>query len=151
MRAAGVEVSEECAVPLLEGLSGLLCVVPLRVDEIGNDALDHRLGAAVGVCRAGRALLWDGDHVGEAGGVAVDGSRGREDDIADIVLEHSTEKRNAASDVDAVVFEGDLARFSDRLFVVGRVNSYVPDDCRGGRDAGQTAPGNSRLTFRAAK
>lgn len=75
VRAAGVEVSEQSTVPLLERLVGLLQLVPLGIDAVPDDILNHRLGASVGVGRTGRAILGDGNHVGESGSVAVNGSR----------------------------------------------------------------------------
>jgi len=86
----GVEVAEQSTVPLL-GLSfvtGLDGVVALGVDHVGDGGLDGELGVAVGVCRAERAVLWDGDHVREAGCVTVDGGGTGEDDVCDIVLHH---------------------------------------------------------------
>lgn len=60
-------------------------------------------------------MLWDGDHVGETGSVAVHGSRGRENDVGDIVLGHGTQQVDAASDINAVVLERDLGRLANSL------------------------------------
>ncbi|POR37440.1 Putative quinone oxidoreductase [Tolypocladium paradoxum] len=104
--AAGVEVAQQRGVPLLKGLAGLVEVAALGVDAVGDDVLDHRLGAAVGVGRADGAVLGDGDHVGEARRVAVDGGRRGEDDVGDVVALHGPQQGDAAADVDAVVLEG---------------------------------------------
>lgn len=103
MSTARVEVAEQSTVPLLKGLASLLEVVALGVDVVGNDVLNGGLCAAVGVGRADGAILGDGDHVGEAGGIAVDCSRRGENNVADVVAGHGAQERNAAADVDAVV------------------------------------------------
>lgn len=115
MRTARVEVAQQSAVPLLEGLALLLQVSALGVDMVGDDVLNHGLGAAVGVGRANGAVLGDGDHVGESSGIAVDGGGGGEDNVGDIVAGHGLEERDAAADVDAVVLEGDDGRLSNGL------------------------------------
>lgn len=113
--AARVEVAQQGAVEVVEGLAGLLQLVPLGLDVVGDDLFHHGLGVAVRVGRADGAAFGDGDHVGEAGGVAVDGGGGREDDVGHVVLGHGAEEGDSAADVDAVVFEGDFARFTDCL------------------------------------
>lgn len=116
MRASGVEVTQQRRIPLLATrLSPLLCVVPLSFDVVGDDALDCGFGAAVCVGGANRAVLWDGDHVGEAGGIAIDGSGRGEDNVGHIVLGHGAEEGDAAANVHTVVFQGDLARLADSL------------------------------------
>lgn len=82
---------------------------------VRDHGLDSELCVTVWVCRAKWAFLWNRDHVGEAGGIAVDGGRGGEDDVGDIVLLHGAEEAERAIDVDAVVFERDLARLADSL------------------------------------
>lgn len=115
VRPARVEVPQQRAVPLLEGLPGLLQVAALRLDVVGDDHLDGGLCAAVGVRGADGAALRDGDHVREARGVAVDGGRGGEDDVGDGVPGHGAEEGHGAADVDAVVLEGDLGGLADGL------------------------------------
>lgn len=124
MRTARVEVAQQSAVPLLEGLALLLQVGALGIDIVGDDVLNHGLGAAVGVGRANGAVLGDGDHVGESSGIAVDGGGGGEDNVGDIVAGHGLEERNAAADVDAVVLERDNGRLSDSL-EIAVVSSFV--------------------------
>lgn len=87
---SGVEVAEQSTVPLLGlGLvAGLGGVVALGVDHVGDGGLDGELGVAVRVGGAQRAVLGDGDHVGEAGGITVDGGGAGEDNVGDIVLDH---------------------------------------------------------------
>lgn len=104
MRAGGVEVAEEGGVPVLAGFSCFLEVVALRVDVVGDAGFDGGLCAAVGVCGADGADFGDGDHVFEAGGVAVDGGGGGEDDVGDVVAGHGGEEADGAVDVCAVVF-----------------------------------------------
>ncbi len=113
--AAGVEVSQQSAVPLLKRLALLLQPVALSVDVVGNDVLNRGLGAAVGVCGANRAVLGDRNHVGESGGIAVDGSGRRKDDVGDVVAGHGANEADAATDVDAVVLERDFARLANGL------------------------------------
>ena len=114
--AAGIEVAEQGTVPLLVRVAaGLFKLAPLRLDVVCDDILDHDLGPAVCVCGPNGADLGDGDHVGHARGIAVDGGRRGEDDVADTVLLHAAQQRDAAADIDAVVLEGDLARLADGL------------------------------------
>jgi hypothetical protein len=110
-----VEVSKESGVVFVAALAILLCLVALGVDVVGDHSLNTELGVSVGVGRAERALFGNGDHVGEAGGIAVDGCRGREDDVGDVVLGHAAQEAERAEDVDAVVLERDLARLADGL------------------------------------
>lgn len=111
MSTSGVEVSQQSSVPLLgfAGVTSLGEVIALGVDEIGNSGLNGELGVSVRVGRAERAVLGDGDHVGEAGGIAVHGGRTGEDDVVDIVFLHGTEQVDGAIDVDEVVIKGFLA------------------------------------------
>lgn len=113
--AARVEVAQIRAIPLLVGLAGLLQLGALGVDVVLDDLLDHVLSAAVGICWAGRAGLGDGNHIGEAGGVSVDGGGGGEDDVGDIVLGHGAQQRDAATDVDTVILERNLTGFANSL------------------------------------
>lgn len=115
VRAAGVEVAQQSTVPLLERLALLLQVVALSVDVVGDDVLNHGLGAAVGVGRANGAVLGDGNHVGESSRIAVDGGGRGEDNVGDIVAGHGLEEGDAAADIDAVVLERDHGGLSDGL------------------------------------
>lgn len=112
---ARVEVTQIGTVPLLIGLAGLLQVVALGIDVVLDDLLDHELGPAIGVCWASRAGLGDGNHVGEAGGVAVDGSGRGEDDVGDIVLGHRAQQGDASANIDTVVLQRDLAGLANSL------------------------------------
>ena len=100
---------------LAASLAVLLCLAALGVDVVGDHSLDTKLGVAVRVGRAKRALLGNGNHVREAGGITVDSCGGREDDVGDVVLGHAAQEAEGAEDVDAVVLEGDLARLADGL------------------------------------
>lgn len=115
VRASWVEVSEQGTVEDLLVLALLLCLCALSVDVVGDHGLDSELGVAVRVGGAQWALLGNGNHVWEAGGIAVDGRGGGKDDVGDVVLRHGLEEAESAVDVDAVVFERDLARFTDSL------------------------------------
>lgn len=112
---ARVEVTQVGTVPLLIGLAGLLEVVALGIDVVFDDLLNHELGPAVGVCWASRAGLGNGNHVGETGGVAIDGSGRGEDDVGDVVLGHGAEQGDATADIDTVVLQRDLARLAHSL------------------------------------
>lgn len=112
---ARVEVPQQSTIPLLERLAGLLEVVALSVDVVGNEILDSRLCAAVGVGRTNGAVLGNGNHVLEASGIAVDGGRRGEDDVGDIVTVHGTEQSDASADIDAIVFKWLLARLANGL------------------------------------
>lgn len=113
----GVEVAEQSTVPLLGlGLvAGLGGVVALGIDQVGDGGLDSELGVAVGVGGAQRAVLGDGDHVGEAGGITVDGGGAGEDNVGDIVLDHGAQEVDGAVDVDQVVVQGLLAGLANGL------------------------------------
>lgn len=115
MGAARVEVPQQSTVPLLKRLSSLLEVASLGVDVVCDETLDRGLGAAVGVGWPNGAVLGDGDHVLEAGGVTVNCSRGGEDDVGDVVALHGSEEGNAATDIYAVVFERDLTGLTNGL------------------------------------
>lgn len=113
----GVEVTEQGTVPLLGlGLvAGLDGVVALSVDHVGDGGLNGELCVAVGVGGAQRALLGDGNHVGEAGGIAVDGGGAGENNVGDVVADHRAQKVDGAVDVDHVVVQGLLAGLADSL------------------------------------
>ena len=117
MSTGGVEVTEQSTVPLLGlGLvAGLDGVVALSVDDVGDGGLDGELGVAVGVGGTQRALLGDGDHVGEASGITVDGGGRREDDVGDIVADHGAQEADGAVDVDVVVVQRLLTGLTDGL------------------------------------
>lgn len=115
MCATGVEVSQQRAIVFLIWLARLLRIVALRIDVIRDDQFDGRLGAAVWIRGANRAVLWDGDHVLPFCRVAVHCRGGGEDDVWDVILVHAAEEDDGAIDIDAVVFEGFLGRFSNCL------------------------------------
>ena len=118
-----VEVAEESTVPLLGlGLvAGLGGVVALSVDHVGDGGLNGELGVAVGVGGTQRAVLGDGDHVREASGVTVNGGGAGEDNVGDIVLDHGAQEVDGAVDVDQVVVQGLLARFTDSLDLLASI------------------------------
>ena len=119
MRAGGVEVAEECAVPFCSffGLGGFGRVRALGVDVVGDAELDGGFGVAVGVRGADGTFFGDGDHVREASCVAIDGGGGRKDNVGDIVAGHGAEEAYSSVDIDTVVLERDLARFTYCLIV----------------------------------
>ena len=84
-------------------------------DEIADTAFDGDFGISVWVRRAQGAAFGDGDHVGEARGVAVDGGRGGEDDVGHGVARHAAQQAEGAVDVGVVVREGDEGGFADGL------------------------------------
>ena len=85
---------------------------------IGNDSLVRGFGATIWVGGPNGAVFGDGNHVLEAGSVAVDGSRRREDDVGDIVACHGAEKTDRTVDVRTVVLQRNLARFTYSLPLV---------------------------------
>lgn len=82
---------------------------------VGDAHLDGGLGASVGIRRSDRTFFGNRYHVGKAGRVAVDGSGGGKDDVRNIVLGHRAQKADGTVNIDTVVFEGNLCRFSDSL------------------------------------
>lgn len=105
----------------------LLQGIALCVDSIGDDGLDHGFCASVGIGGTDGAVLGDGDHVGDAGGVAVDGRGGGEDYVGDGVGEHAAQEGDGAADVDAVVFEGYFGGFA---YCLGSVSVWLGDGLR---------------------
>ena len=103
---------------MVAALPLLLEIIALSLDVVGDEGFDSGFGAAVGVCRADGADLGDGNHVFEAGGVAVDGSRGGEDYVGDIVPGGRREEADRAIDVCAIVLQGYLARLAYCLQLV---------------------------------
>ena len=124
-----VEVTQQSTVPLLSlgGVASLGGVVALSVDHIGDRVLNGELGISVGVGRAERAVLGDGNHVRETGSIAVDGSGAGEDDVGDVVLDHGAQEADGAVDVYMVVVQGLLAGFAD-----GLVDCEYSGDMKGG-------------------
>lgn len=112
---ARIEVSEKSTVPLLKGLAGFFQFIALGIDPVGDDILNHGLGAAVGVGGTNGAVLGNGNHVGDSSRIAIDSCRGREDNVADIVALHGAEESYAAADIDAVVLERNFTRFTNSL------------------------------------
>lgn len=70
---------------------------------VRDDLLVEKFGLAIGIGGPERAVLWDGDHIREACGVAVNGSGGGEDDVGDVVLGHGSEEADCAVNIDAIV------------------------------------------------
>ena len=105
-----VEVAQEAHIPL-----GIYLL------QVRQHLLEHRLGLAVGVgAMALGALLGDGDD----GGVAIDGGRGREDDVLAAVLAHHVEQAEGAVHVVLVVFQRLGAALADSL-EAGEVDAGV--------------------------
>lgn len=90
MSTSWVEIPQERTVPLLEWLSLLLQVISLRLDVISDDQFNCALGSSVWIRRTNWAVLGDGNHVWHACRVTVDGGRGGEDDVGDIVFCHAS-------------------------------------------------------------
>jgi len=114
--AAGrIEIAEEGAVPVFAALTLLFEVVTLGFDVIGDHSFDCGFRTAVGVCGTDGAVFGDWDHVGEAGGVAVDGGGAGEDDVADVMGGHGGEEVDCTEDVCAVIFQRDFGGFANSL------------------------------------
>ena len=103
---------------MLAFLALFLEIVTLSFHMIGNDSLVRGFGATIRVGGPNGAVFGDRYHILEAGGVAVDGSRRREDDVGDIVTCHRAEKADRTVDVRAVILQGNLARFTYGLPLV---------------------------------
>ena len=85
--------------------AGLLEVVALGLDVVGNNRLIGGLSAAIGISRANWAVLGNGDHVWKARCVAINGGRRGEDNVGDVVFRHAAEQTYGAVDIGAVVLE----------------------------------------------
>lgn len=103
MRAGRVEVAQQCRVPVVSRLALRLEAVALGFDVVGDAGLDGGFCAAVGIGGPDGAFFRDGDHVGKASGIAVDGSRGGENDVGDIVLCHGSKEADGAVDIGAII------------------------------------------------
>lgn len=111
MSTCRVEITQQSGIPFrsLLGLTLLSEVVALSVDEIGDGSLNGEFGVSVRVGGTEGAVFGDGDHVGEASSIAVDGGGAGEDNVIDIVFLHGAEEVDCAVDVDEVVIEGFFA------------------------------------------
>jgi len=83
---------------------------------------DHELcavlGVAVRICGTEWTFFWNGNHIRDTGGIPVDGCGGGIDNIGDIVSLGRSEQAQSSVDIDMIVLEGDLARFTDSLRVL---------------------------------
>lgn len=113
--ACRVEVSQKCSVELLAALASLLGLDSLAVDKVGDHRLHSELGVSVWVCGSQWALLWNGDHVGEAGRVSVDCCTAGEDNVGDLVLLHAPQQAECAVNVHVVIVQRLLSRLSHSL------------------------------------
>jgi hypothetical protein len=127
--AAGrVEVPQESGVVLVAALASLLRRVALCVDVVGDHSLDTELGVSVRVGGTKRALLRDGNHVGEACSIAIDCRGRREDNVGHVVLLHAAQQAERPIDVNAVVVERDLAGLADGLSSLSASSIMYPTD-----------------------
>lgn len=92
---------------------------------VSDDALDRGLCSSIGICWADRAMFRDGNHIGESSCVAIDGSRGGEDDIKHIVFGHRTEKADCAVNIGTVIFERNFSRFSNSLEMINDIKDCL--------------------------
>lgn len=113
--ACRVEVSQQRSIPLLIWLARLLQIIPLSIDVISDDRFDHAFSVSIWIGGANWAILGNGYHVGNSSRIAVDGRRRGEDDVGNIVLGHAAEEGDGSTNIDAVVFEGDLGGFTNGL------------------------------------
>lgn len=114
---SGVEVAKDGSVPLLGLLliASLLGGHALSGNHILDGVLNGNLGMTVGICGVKRAVLRNGDHVLEAGRIAIDSRRRREDDLVDIMLDHALEEVDRTTNIDAEVLKWLLHRFTNGL------------------------------------
>jgi hypothetical protein len=82
---------------------------------ICDNQLNGGLCSSVWICRSDGALLWDWYHVGKSSSVAIDGRRRGEDDIGHVVLGHAAKEGDCATNIDAVVLEGNFGGFANSL------------------------------------
>jgi hypothetical protein len=113
--ASGVEVAQKCTVPLGSILALLCGLVTHGVNPGSDHLLDSNFGVAICVGWAKWADLRDGDHVGEAGSIAIDGSRRGEDNVSDIVLLHRSQQAQTAVHIDTVVLKRNFAGLTNSL------------------------------------
>lgn len=116
--AAGrVEVAQQTSIPLLHPrrVALFLCFGALRVDVVRDHQLRCKLGVAIWIGRPQGALFGDGNHARHSSCVAVDGRRGRVDDIGDIVARGRREEGQRPVDIDSVVVQRDLSRLAHCL------------------------------------
>jgi hypothetical protein len=122
--SGGVEVAQKSTVPLGAARALLLCILALSLDVGADQFFNSILCVSVRVGGAQWAVFGNGNHALEACGIAVDGGRGREDNVGDIVAGHGLQKGDGTADVDAPVLERDLARLADSL-QGGKVDDIV--------------------------
>lgn len=120
MSTRRVEVSKETSIPHVGFLSNYVRRVFKSIGALGRDMVGYHVlhggfGIAIGICGTDWALFRNGDHVGKAGCVAVDGRGGGEDDVGNIVAGHGTEETEGTVDIDMVIIEGSFTRFTDGL------------------------------------
>ena len=97
------------------GFPLFLQVVSLRLNMICNNHFNHALRTPVRVRRTDGTLFRDWNHVRESSRIAIHGGRRGEDDVGHIVSAHAAQERDRASNVDAVVLERLLTRFTYSL------------------------------------
>lgn len=97
-------------------------VVALSFDMVGDAGFDGSFGAAVGVGGTDGAFFGNGDHMGKASRVAIDGGRGGEDDVGDIVLCHRREEADGPVDICAIVLQRNLTRFANCLRLISKTS-----------------------------
>lgn len=90
VRSSRVEISQQSSIPGFNRLAFFLQLVPLSLDVIDDDQFDCALCSTVWVCGADWAVLRNGNHVGNSSRITVDGGRGGEDDVANIVGGHAS-------------------------------------------------------------
>ena len=97
--------------------------IQLRVSlaAVGQDALGKDLGGAVGVGGAAHGEILADGH---AGGVAVDGGRGGEDDVVAVMAAHNVQNVQRAGQVVGVVLNGLGNAFAYSL-VGGKLDNAV--------------------------
>lgn len=125
MTPGRIEISQQCPVPVFPTLALLLKIVTLSFDVVSDQRLDSGFCAAIRICGSDGTYFWDGNHVFETCSISIDGGRGGEDDIRDIMASHRREKTDGAIDVCPPVFQGNLSRFAYSLGTVS-TDSKLP-------------------------
>lgn len=123
MTSRRIEVSQQCAVPVIPILPLLLEIVTLGLNMISDQGLDCSFCATIWICGTDGAMFWDGNHVFETCSIAVDGGRGGEDDVGDIMTSHRREQADGAIDVCPPIFQRNLSRFAYGLGTISRTST----------------------------
>ena len=89
-----------------------------------DNQFNGRLCSSVWICWFDRAVFWDRYHVGKSSSVAIDGRGRGEDNIGHVVLGHAAKESDCATNIDAVVLEGNFGGFANCLKSTSQYFNY---------------------------